>query len=152
MSSTETSASKRIVWAIGNGVLGMIYYVAIYMYFIPQVFNYLAQQVSSNFPELTSGQVAGFALFFLGLSSAAAGLRGTIYNPILRAVSNIFGFFILIYYMNGGKLSGTVTIEGARIGLFINLSPIIYLIFAFITVPGIIIPFYEYYIKEIPET
>ncbi len=152
MSTGEVPVSKRVIWAVGNGVLGMIYYVAIYLYIIPVVFNYLAQQVSSGFPELTTGQLAGFALFFLGLSSAAAGLRGTIYNPILRAVSNLFGFFILVYYMNGGELSGTVAVEGARIGLFINLSPIIYLVFAFITVPGIIIPFYDYYTREIPET
>ncbi|MCE4607018.1 MAG: hypothetical protein F7B59_06810 [Desulfurococcales archaeon] len=145
----EVPVSRRIAWAVVSGTLGMVYYVLIYVYLIPMVFSYLATQLSSQLPPISGGQLAGLALFFLGLSSAASGLKGTIYNPLLRAFSNIFGFFILLYYMNGGEISGSIVMEGAKLGLFIDLSPIIYIVFAFITVPGIIIPFYDYFTKDL---
>jgi pheromone shutdown protein TraB len=144
----EMPISKRLTWAIIHGILGMIYYVLIYIYIIPVVFSFLASKMSSNIPTVTSGELAGLALFFLGLSSASSGLKGTIYNPLLRAFSNIFGFFILVYFMNGGEIAGTVTIGGGRIGMYIDLAPIIYVAFAFITIPGIIIPFYDYFTKD----
>ena len=145
----ETSISKRIAKSVISGFLGMIYYVLIYVYIIPVVFSYLTSQMNSELPVLTSSQLAGLALFFLGLSSAAVGLKGTIYHPLLRALSSIFGFFILLYFMNGGEITGSLTMNGARLGLYMDISPIIYLVFAFITIPGIVIPFYDYFTKDI---
>ena len=147
----ETSIWNRIIKSIISGILGMLYYVLIYVYIIPVAFSYLTSHLNTGLPEITSGQLAGLALFFLGLSSAAAGLKGTIYHPLLRAFSSIFGFFILLHFMNGGEISGSITLNGAELGLYMDLSPIIYLVFSFITIPGIIIPFYDYFTKDITE-
>ncbi len=146
MSEDEIPIQRRLIWILASGIPGAVYYVIIYVYLLPQALSQLSSSMGGGgIPQITGSQLSVIALFFLGLSGAAAGLKKTIYNPILRAVSNLFGFFILLYYMNGGKLEGSAETGTGTLHVFIDISPIIYIVFAFITLPGIIIPFYDYF-------
>lgn len=147
-SDWKTIAGK-IIGAIAHGAIGMIFYVLLYLYILPKAITGLAGDLASQVAEAATNTevLLTFAVFFLGLSTAARALRGSIYQPLLHAISSLVGFFVLLYFTNGGVLDSTIQSGEGMMHIMLDLSPVLYVVFFFMTVPGIVIPFIEYFLR-----
>jgi len=139
----------RIAKAVAYGAVGMLFYVLMYLYLLPRAIAGLTGDLGSGIAEAASNRdvLLTFAVFFLGLSAAARALRGSIYQPLLHAISSLVGFFVLLYFTNGGVLESTIGSSGGTMRVMLDISPVLYVVFFFMTVPGIIIPFIEYFLR-----
>ncbi len=86
-------------------------------------------------------------LLFIGLSLAATAMKGTIYSPLIGALESILGFEIILYFMNGGIIEASLN-YGGPITVMLDISPILWEIFLFFTIPGVILPFVEYFVRR----
>lgn len=146
---------KKIYWIIKQiliGVLEGILYSIIYIYLLPYLFTYLSSSLSSQIAPIGlpfSSEIYIYIGLFVGLDVVARIMKGTIYNPLLRASSSLLGLLIVLSYFNGGVLSvGPISTSTGQVYITLDLSLILLIYVAFIIAPGIIIPFIEYFVEN----
>ena len=94
----------------------------------------------------TESNLAIIVLLFIGLSLAATALKGTIYSPLIGALESILGFAVILYFMNGGIIEASLN-YGGPVTVMLDISPILWEIFLFFTIPGVVLPFVEYFME-----
>jgi len=146
---------EKIYWIVKQvflGILEGIFYSIIYVYFLPYLLTLLSSSLSSQIPLLAlpfSSEIYIYIGLFVGLDVVARIMKGTIYNPLLRASSSLLGLLIVLSYFNGGVLSvGPISTNGGQVYMTLDLSLILLIYVAFIIAPGIIIPFIEYFVEN----
>ncbi len=135
---------KRILDVALGGILWGLYYWLLFTLLIP----ILVDKFLGGLPQIklmqTEGNLTIIMLLFIGLSLAATALKGTIYSPLIRALESILGFEVVLYFMDGGVIRASLDYGGPII-IMLDISPILWEIFLFFTVPGVILPFVEYF-------
>ena len=146
---------KKVYWIIKQVLLGIlegILYAIVYIYLLPYLFTLLSSSLTSQITTLTSflsSEIYIYIGLFVGLDVVARIMKGTIYNPLLRATSSLLGLLIVLSYFNNGILSaGPLSINGGEVYITLNLSIILLIYIAFIIAPGIIVPFIEYFVEN----
>ncbi|AFZ70304.1 hypothetical protein Calag_0544 [Caldisphaera lagunensis DSM 15908] len=146
---------KKIYWIIKQILLGIlegILYSIVYIYLLPFLLTLISSTLSNQITAITSllpSEIYIYIGLFVGLDVVARIMKGTIYNPLLRATSSLLGLLIILSYFNNGILSaGPITINGVQAYITLNLSIILLIYIAFIIAPGIIIPFIEYFVEN----
>ena len=91
--------------------------------------------------------VIGIAIFLLNITSRI--LSGTIYSPIFRSASILLALIISIVVLNGGFLSVEgIPVGGSTVNISLDLSPILFIITVFLTLPMIVMYFIDYFIES----
>jgi hypothetical protein len=150
---------NKIKWIIKQIILGLIegiFYSIVYIYILPYLYSYVLSSVSYGFsissllPSYLTSEILIFIGLFMGLEVVARIMKGTIYNPLLRASSSLLGLLIVLSYFNDGILRvGPIPVQsGGDVFITLDLSLILLIYVAFIAAPGIIIPFVEYYVEN----
>ncbi|MEB2792658.1 MAG: hypothetical protein G5Z42_03755 [Caldisphaeraceae archaeon] len=147
---------KTMLRQIVLGMIEGIFYSIVYIYLLPYLYKSFAYSFSSftSVPTLTSfiptSEVLTYIGLFIGLEVSAKVLKGTIYNPILKASSSLLGLLIVLIYFGGGVLKvGPIFLKNMGDAyITLNLSLILLIYVAFIAAPGIIIPFIEYFVED----
>ena len=138
---------RRILRGIAWGVLEGSLIVLVYFVTLPLLVSYAAGGQLDLPTRLTATGMAYIAIV-VGLSAAARSLEDTIYEPVLRAASNLYAFIVYVYYSIG---RGTVTIEGLEVGeglvasITLDLTPLALASAVLVLLPGAVIPFIDYY-------
>ena len=125
-----------ILWSLYSYVVPLVFQRL--MTTVPQARYYVKSMIPSTEYLIT------YLAFFVGLSTAASILSGTVYGPILITLLNVVGFFILLSILRGGVIEWSLIADKTRIDVCIDISVIIVVIFAFITIPSIAFSFLRY--------
>ncbi len=137
---------ERLLNVLVEGLLWGLYYWLLFAIVLPKLVNrFLGGLVEAE--AAPGGEFMGLVFLFFGLSLAATALKGTLYAPLVKALESILGFAIVAYFLNGGVVSATIN-YGGQVTVVLDLSPILYEIFLFFTVPGVVLPFVEYFLQE----
>ncbi len=135
---------ERIMDVLVDGILWGIYYWLLFAVVIPLLVNRLLGGIASEVIVPETGELTGLIFLFMGLSLAATALRGTIYSPLIGALESILGFAVVVYLLDGGIVSVSLN-YGGPISVTLDLSPILMEIFLFFTLPGVVLPFVDYF-------
>ncbi|MDK2384524.1 MAG: hypothetical protein QI199_06940 [Candidatus Korarchaeota archaeon] len=141
------SWKERLTDVLAEGILWGVYYWLLFAVIIPLLVNRLLGGIVSEVIVPETGELTGLIFLFMGLSLAAAALRGTIYSPLIGALESILGFAVVVYFLDGGVVSVSLD-YGGPISVTLDLSPILMEVFLFFTLPGVVLPFVEYFIKR----
>ncbi len=137
---------KRIVDVAVEGILWGLYYWLLFALLIPLVIDRFLGGLPQVQVTQSGGNLLIIVLLFIGLSLAATALKGTIYSPLIGALESILGFAIILYFMNGGVITASLN-YGGPVTVTLDISPILWEIFLFFTMPGAILPFVEYFMR-----
>ncbi len=138
---------NRVLGALREGILWGLYYWLLFAIVIPRLVDTFLGGLVSETTSPSEGELTWLIFLFLGLSIAADALRGTIYSPLIGALESILGFAVVVHFLNGGAISVSLNL-GGPISVTLDLSPVLMEIFLFFTLPGVVLPFVEYFMKE----
>ncbi len=138
---------ERLTDVLAEGILWGVYYWLLFAVIIPLLVNRLLGGIASEVIVPETGELTGLVFLFMGLSLAATALRGTIYSPLIGALESILGFAVVVYFLDGGVVSVSLD-YGGPISVTLDLSPILMEVFLFFTLPGVVLPFVEYFLKR----
>ena len=138
---------ERLADILVKGVLWGAYYWLLFAVIIPLLVNRLLGGIASGVIVPETGELTGLIFLFMGLSLAATALRGTIYSPLIGALESILGFAVVVYFLDGGVVSVSLD-YGGPISVTLDLSPILMEVFLFFTLPGVVLPFVEYFLRR----
>jgi len=141
------SWKERLTDVLAEGILWGVYYWLLFAVIIPLMVNRLLGEIASEVIVPETGELTGLIFLFMGLSLAATALRGTIYSPLIGALESILGFAVVVYFLDGGIVSVSLD-YGGPISVTLDLSPILMEVFLFFTLPGVVLPFVEYFLKR----
>ena len=141
------SVVSRILRGVAWGLLEGSLIILVYFILLPALIAYAAGQEVVT-PLTLSATGIAYVSIVVGLSAAARALEDTIYEPVLRASSNLYAFIVYVYYALG---KGVVTIEGIDLGngytasITVDLTPMALASAVLVLLPGAIIPFIHYF-------
>jgi len=138
---------ERLKDVLAEGILWGVYYWLLFAVIIPLLVNRLLGGIASEVIVPETGELTGLIFLFMGLSLTATALRGTIYSPLIGALESILGFAVVVYFLDGGIVSVSLD-YGGPISVTLDLSPILMEVFLFFTLPGVVLPFVEYFLKR----
>ncbi len=138
---------ERLTDVLAEGILWGVYYWLLFAVIIPLLVNRLLGGIASEVIVPETGELTGLVFLFMGLSLAATALRGAIYSPLIGALESILGFAVVVYFLDGGVVSVSLD-YGGPISVTLDLSPILMEVFLFFTLPGVVLPFVEYFLKR----
>ena len=138
---------ERLMDVLAEGVLWGIYYWLLFAVVIPLLISRLLGGLAAEELVPETGELTGLVFLFMGLSLASTALKGTIYSPLIGALESILGFAVVVYLLDGGVVSVSLNYAGP-VSVTLDLSPILMEVFLFFTLPGVVLPFVEYFMKE----
>ncbi len=138
---------ERLMDVLAEGVLWGIYYWLLFAVVIPLLISRLLGGLAAEELVPETGELTGLVFLFMGLSLASTALKGTIYSPLIGALESILGFAVVVYLLDGGVVSVSLNYAGP-VSVTLDLSPILMEVFLFFTLPGVVLPFVEYFLRK----
>ncbi len=138
---------ERLMDVLAEGVLWGIYYWLLFAVVIPLLISRLLGRLAAEELVPETGELTGLVFLFMGLSLASTALKGTIYSPLIGALESILGFAVVVYLLDGGVVSVSLNYAGP-VSVTLDLSPILMEVFLFFTLPGVVLPFVEYFLRK----
>jgi hypothetical protein len=140
---------KELVKEAIKGIIDGILVIILYLYLLPYALGKIYEALGYSWALPTrSGTFILLTIIIAGLTITARLVKGTIFNPTLRSTANLFGILFVLYIMG----NGVITVSGVDAGDFtaditFDMSPIVVVIMFFFAIPGVIIPFIDYFIN-----
>ena len=138
---------ERLMDVLAEGVLWGIYYWLLFAVVIPLLISRLLGGLAAEELVPETGELTGLVFLFMGLSLASTALKGTIYSPLIGALESILGFAVVVYLLDGGVVSVSLNYAGP-VSVTLDLSPILMEVFLFFTLPGVVLPFVDYFLRK----
>ncbi len=138
---------ERLIDVLAEGVLWGIYYWLLFAVVIPLLVSRLLGGLAAEEFVPETGELTGLVFLFMGLSLASTALKGTIYSPLIGALESILGFAVVVYLLDGGVVSVSLDYAGP-VSVTLDLSPILMEVFLFFTLPGVVLPFVDYFLRK----
>jgi len=138
---------ERLLDVLVEGILWSLYYWLLFAILLPWLISRFMGGLIGGIEAISISNLAGMIAVFVLLSLAATALKGTIYAPLINALESVLGFAIIVYLLNGGIISASLN-YGGPVTVTLDISPILMEIFLFFTVPGVVLPFIDYFLEE----
>lgn len=138
---------ERLLDVLVEGILWSLYYWLLFAILLPWLISRFMGGLIEGIEAISISNLAGMIAVFVLLSLAATALKGTIYAPLINALESVLGFAIIVYLLNGGIISASLN-YGGPVTATLDISPILMEIFLFFTVPGVVLPFIDYFLEE----
>ncbi len=138
---------ERLLDVLIEGILWSLYYWLLFAILLPWIVSRFMRGLIDGIKAIPISNLTGIIVVFVLLSLAATALKGTIYAPLINALESILGFAVVIYLLNGGIISASLS-YGGPVTVTLDISPILMEIFLFFTVPGVVLPFIDYFLEE----
>ncbi len=137
---------RRFAVAAVLGAVEFAMFIVIFYWLLP----YAIQELVPGFePEPRQGYPVIIVAMLL-LSVAARALRGTPLNPVFRSSMVLLGLILTVSIVGMGELrvDGLDIGGGAKLSLYIDLTPLYEIIFLFMILPTIAFIFINYFLGE----
>ena len=136
---------RSVAWGVVKGVIFYLVVVKVSPLISASLYASLSRDIQNLVLPAPRGVFLASGFLFIGLSTAAAALRGTIAEPLIRAVTAVIAFAFTALVLWGGALDVTVQEYGASLRVYLDLKPLLVTYFVFVTVPGALLPLVWYY-------
>jgi|GEM_PF-5403206 len=125
----------RVIKAVIHGVLKGIIWYLIFFYLIPLLFLKLVPE--PQLPHYSPALGAVMIGFFIGLHILEGLLRTHPLGMVLSFLSKIIGMEIVLLVLNFGRIEGGYSVGAARVSIYIDIQPLLYLVFAVLMIYGV---------------
>ncbi|MGC9071892.1 MAG: hypothetical protein ACP5HK_04270 [Acidilobus sp.] len=145
---------REIAREIAIGIIEGLIYILLYVYLLPALISYLGVLSGQQALKAAYSYPMSYVIMYIGLfealSVSARIFRQTVFSPIFRSLLALLGLVIVLYIlesvMPGGVITASYALGQARYSFTLSVYPLVLLFLVFLVLPGIILPFVDYFI------